>query len=257
MRRNAAWLALVAGLAAAAGLVATKGGESQASLLPILRAGQEHGRQLERLAGKIVRIDADEERRLGLELRSQLPAAGPRTPEVRALGRRLERTGLVPRYAGRYQYATIPGGPANAYSAPGGFIMVGESLIDRLGDRDRLAFVVAHELAHVELGHTADLVRYKAWLERHHVPGAGFFQALRAIPALAYSESQELEADALAVKLLRAADLRPGAAREALELSLPAERQRPSAERLMEEALLDYFKTHPGRRERLARLASL
>lgn len=259
MWRNAAWLVMVTGIAAAGALVALKGGQSHASLLPLLRTGQEHGRQMERLAGHVLLpIDADEERRLGLELRSHLPAAGQRTPEVRALGRRLERTGLVPRYAGRYQYATIPGGAANAYSAPGGFIMVGEPLIDHLeGNTDRLAFVIAHELAHVELGHTADLVRYKGWLERLHVPGSDFFQALRTIPALAYSESQELEADALAVKMLRTADLRPGAALEALELTIPAEREKNGAERLMDEALLDYFKTHPGRQERLDRLRAL
>lgn len=41
-----------------------------------------------------------------------------------------------------------------AYSPGGGFVLLSEGLINRLNVEAELAFVVAHELAHQELGHT-------------------------------------------------------------------------------------------------------
>jgi predicted Zn-dependent protease len=102
-------------------------------------------------------------------------------------------------------------------------------------------------------------VRYRAWLDRWGLPGGNAAQALRELAALSYSETQELEADALALEMLKAADLRPAAGAEALGLidAAPggeAGRRDPAA--ILLEATLDYWRTHPGRRERLDRLAS-
>lgn len=249
MRRDAGWLLTAAAAAAVSATTAGAGG--RVSLIPLLRAGQEHAGRLERGAARALPVDADEERRLGERLAGAMPGAVP-DAGLEALGRRLERTGLASRYAGRFEYRLIPGGTANAHAAPGGFVFVGQALGPLLEDDPaRVSFVVAHELAHAELGHTADLVRYRTWADRFLPPLGDAAQALRALPALAYSETQELEADALALEMLRRADLRPAAALEALERLLP---QEWDPDGLLLQPLLDYPRTHPGRRERLERM---
>jgi predicted Zn-dependent protease len=261
MPRDAASLAVLAAVAASAGLVARRAGHTTESLLPVLRAAEQQGRQVERVAGAALPVDPDEERRQGEALRSALPR-DERSRGLEKLGRRLERTGLAPRYAGRYQYAIMPGSSPNAFSLPGGLIFVTEGLASRLGsDPDQLAFVLAHELAHSELGHTTDKVRYRSWMERFEVPGADLVQLLREVPAQAYSRTQELEADALALEMLRRADFRLTASLAALDAiepaaPEPAEGHRDPASVLLE-GLGDYFHSHPGLREREDQLRSL
>jgi Zn-dependent protease with chaperone function len=256
MRPNLIRLTALAALGTAAALVARRSSPSRESLLPVLRAGEEQGLQAERLAAQALPVDADDERRLGEELRER---RGPDTPvrrDLERLGRRLERTGLVPRYAGRYDYEVSPTPAVNAYSLPGGFIVVTQGLLDRLGgDPARVSFVLGHELAHAQLGHTTNLIRYKAWLEAFDVPGADLVQLLRQIPAQAYGRTQELEADTLALTLLRRADLRAEAAAETLAALEPPAPDDGGLHRdpggVLTEALGDYFHSHPGRQERL------
>jgi Zn-dependent protease with chaperone function len=257
MPRSAGWILLLAGANAAAAALLAKGpGGGRESLLPLLRAGEEHGLQLERaVSGAALTLSADDERRLGQELRR---AAGPTDPRLERLGRRLERTGLVPRFAGRAEYRLVPDASPQAFAAPGGLIFVTTGLVRLVGgDESRLSFALGHELAHAELGHTANLVRYRAWLDAAGVPGGDLVQLLRRVPAQSYSRAEELEADALAVKLLRAADLRASAGAETLEALDPgpaetAGHQDPVG--VLVEGLGDYFHTHPGRTERLDRL---
>ncbi|MFH1724906.1 MAG: M48 family metallopeptidase [Elusimicrobiota bacterium] len=251
-------LVLMSLLLCAVVLAAKRAAPSRESLLPLLRTGQEHGRQVERLAAKGLRLGPDQERRLGRRIADRFEAMAGPDPEIERLGRRLERTGLAKRFAGRYVYRVAPGASC-AFAAPGGFIFVTRGLLVELeGDRDRIAFVLAHEIGHAELGHTADRVRYKAWLKRWGVPGGGLAQGLRELAALAYSPGQELEADAFALGMLRAADFRLAASVEALERIHPDGRSEGGWRRLppelLAEALGDYFRTHPGRRERLERL---
>ena len=112
-----------------------------------------------------------------------------------------------------------------AFALPGGFIFVAPALVDLAGrDRDELAFVIAHEMAHVIRRHAIDrLLGQKVitaatlatpatrtlapwvrqvglqWLER------------------AYSREQEFEADELGGRLMRAAGFDPLGAVRVLE----------------------------------------
>ncbi len=254
MRRNLAWIAVVAVLLNATVLLGRKGGPTRESLMPVMRVGQQHGRQLERVAGGLLPITADEEIRVGRRLTACLPPSGPSRGRVESIGRRLEATGLVPRFAGRYRYTTRTMGSPNAHVLPGGTVVVNESLVKLFeDDASRLAFVIGHELAHAELGHTADTVRYRIWMKRLHLPGANVAQGLRQLQALAYSPSQELEADALAVRMMKKADYRAAAGIEGLERMRPHSRRRGRSD-VVSEVLTDYFRTHPGDAERIAHI---
>ena len=252
-------LAVIGAGAWAALLLATRSGPTRESFLPLMRAGQDHLGQLERVAAQAMPLSAEEERRIGLRLERGLHAApDAHQAEAERIGRRLERTGLLHRFAGRTLYRVLPTQQVNAFATPGGHVLVTQGLLDAMShDPSRLAFIIGHELSHAELGHTADAVRYAAWLDRHGVPGGDLAQLLRFVAALSYSKGHELEADALALELMRKADVRLEASIEAME-RLPGQAPPAPGHRdpgaVLAEAALDYFHTHPGRQERLDRL---
>ncbi|MEK7656458.1 MAG: M48 family metallopeptidase [Elusimicrobiota bacterium] len=264
MRRDGGGLgaaAMIAALAAVSGTLALRAGPSRESLLPLLRVGQEHGGQAERMLSALIPVDADEERRIGEAMTRRLREAGAIADAgVESLGRRLERTGIPKRYAGRYAYFILPSECAAAFAVPGGRVFLTKGMLARMGSDERVSFILAHEMGHVELGHTASLVRYRSLPARWGVPGGGLLQLLRSLAALSFSETQELDADAYALRLMEAGGFRRAAAFESLARLSTLER-RTAARRgpfsLLAEGLLDYGRTHPGMRERLQRLASV
>lgn len=255
-------LAMIAVLGGVSGTLALRAGPSRESLLPLLRAGQEHGGRAERLLSAWIPVDADEERRIGETIVSRLREAGAvEDARVRSLGRRLERTGIPKRYAGRYAYFVLPSDCPAAFAVPGGQVFLTRGMLGAMGsDDDRIGFLLAHELAHAELGHTAGLVRYRSLPARWGVPGGELLQLMRSLAALSFSETQELDADAYALGLMEAGGFRRAAAFESLARLSKSERRR-TAHRgpfsLLAEGLADYGHTHPGMRERLQRLASV
>ncbi|MCE1196041.1 M48 family metallopeptidase [bacterium] len=55
-------------------------------------------------------------------------------------------------YAG-YHFAVLDSPEVNAFASPGGHILVTRGLLARVGGEDELAAALAHEIAHVALGH--------------------------------------------------------------------------------------------------------
>ncbi len=253
---------LIAFLAATAGLLAARAGRTRESLLPLLRAGQAHVKQVERAAALAIPVDAMEERNFGRQIAQICGRGARRDARLEEIGKRLEKSAGVKRYAGRYEYRVLPGRRVAGFAVPGGYIFVTQGLLDALEfDRARVAFVLAHEIGHTELGHTADRVRYKAWLRKWHIPGSNLGQALRELAALSFSPGQELEADAFALDLMRRRDYRLEGAVEFFEKSRPRRPEAGGTHRrtaeVLAEGFVDYFRTHPGERERVEKLRGL
>lgn len=263
--RAIAAILLVSGLALVAGLLSSRG-RSRESLLPILRAAGQQAKGLDRAVGSLMPLSPEEERRIGEQLDARLsPQPGPQAETARLVefGGSAARSPLVRRFQPeQYRFRLRPApAPLNAYALPGGFIHVTEPLLQRVaGDDGALLFVLAHEIGHVELGHCADGQRARAWFGQLGLEGIGVAAALvRMLAALQFSETQELEADAFAIRLLASIREDPSAglrAMDALGLTEPQAQRRRHASELALEALGDYFRTHPGsweRRERLRR----
>ena len=106
-----------------------------------------------------------------------------------------------------------------AFALPGGFIFVADRLVQLCArDRDELAFVVAHEMAHVIRRHAIDrLISQKVLSAASFAsPGRGILAPWIRKVGLhwlerAYSREQEFEADELATLLMRAAGFHPAA----------------------------------------------
>ncbi len=128
--------------------------------------------------------------------------------------------GRVRNRAHRFEVAALPGGAATAFALPGGFIFVAPALVELAGgDRDELAFVVAHEMAHVIRRHAIDrLLGQKALSAVSLATPATRTIApwLRSVGVRwlenAYSRELEFEADELGARLMRAAGFDPAAA---------------------------------------------
>ncbi len=142
----------------------------------------------------------------------------------------------------------------NAFSLPGGYIYIFKDLFDLL-DQDELAFVLAHEMAHVVTRHHIKRLQaamgYNLLLigsaaapsDRDFTRGLSF--ALEQIFA-AHSRRDEFEADRLAAQYAKEAGFDPIAGVRVLELlyQKSKEKRRP----------LSYFRTHPYPAQRISQI---
>src|SRR3989454_4401406 len=98
----------------------------------------------------------------------------------------------------------------NALAFPGGSIFVSWPLLAMCqGQRDEIAFVVAHEMAHIARRHALDRIVRDAALSLllrqtsgRHAARAWLSKAGRQLMGCGYSRDDELEADAFAVALV-------------------------------------------------------
>lgn len=141
----------------------------------------------------------------------------------------------------------------NAANAGGGEFYVTRGLLERAND-EQLAAVLAHEVAHDDLGHVAKAqalgtgVGIGAAILDQIFPGVGQIAAPVAgtLITRAYSRREELEADRHGVDLLR----RAGWPKEALERTLVWLKGQTGGG----EGGGGFFSTHPGTDERIAAL---
>ncbi len=142
----------------------------------------------------------------------------------------------------------------NAFTLPGGHVLVMHGLIAGASDGPMLAGVIAHELGHVtHRDSTTMLLRSLGFSMLLHMAGFGETGGTAAMTAsslmnLAYTRSAEAAADATAIDLLTKAGLHA----DGLSRFFALTEQRAASSG----AATDWFDTHPSsasRRERTAR----
>jgi predicted Zn-dependent protease len=141
----------------------------------------------------------------------------------------------------------------NAGSAGGGQFLITTGLLRRAND-DQLRGVLAHEIAHDDLGHPAKMqvlgvgLNLGAVLLEKLVPGSGNFAPLAgSLIASSYSRPQELEADRHAVTILRRAGYDKAVMIRALDWIMRTEGNTGGG----------FLSTHPATDERIRALRSL
>lgn len=152
-----------------------------------------------------------------------------------------------------FRFDAFQGGQPNAFALPGGFIFVSRPILELCQwDNDQIAFILAHEMAHVIRRHAIERIvtnsaisvaaraapvsgALGAWL---HSVGLRFLET-------AYSRDQELEADKLGVRLAMAAGYRP-------EASVELFSRLAELNKAIDPAVLgEYFSTHPNSEVRI------
>ena len=143
-----------------------------------------------------------------------------------------------------------------ALALPGGPIFVSWPLLQLCQEqRDEIAFVLGHEMAHIVRRHTLDRIVKDAALTMllrqfsgRHAASAWLSKAGRQLLSRAFSRDDELEADTFAVVLLRTAGGDPLAGEHLLEKLA----QRTSGQSVG--MVGEYLATHPPLTERVANL---
>ncbi len=167
----------------------------------------------------IIKAEHEVGKDLANEIRNQLGLdQDPRSGEL------LSEVGshLTPRVTNKlrtFSFEVIKGPEPNAFALPGGFIFVTGSMLELCNwNRDQVAFILAHEMAHVIRGHAMDRIiagsaiavgakaasirgLLNSWLGK---VGVKFLES-------AYSQDMELDADKLAARLAAAAGYDPHA----------------------------------------------
>lgn len=180
----------------------------------------------------------------------------PVQQRLKTLGQRLvavcDRKELV------YQFAVVESEDVNAFSLPGGYVFIHSGLLTRASNDDELACVTAHEIAHITARHSVK--RYESGLGLQLVQLATLatreMNALRGtsvalhVAQLAYARQDELEADRLAVKYMKAAGFDPKACLVFLEKLQHSDSEKPH---FMPRGVVrpQYALTHPFVPERL------
>lgn len=156
-------------------------------------------------------------RKVARKVEEELPlvADEPMQERVRAIGRRIaavcDRRELI------YHVAVVEGEDVNAFSLPGGWVYLNDGLIEKAANDDELAGVIAHEIAHITARHAVaryesslglQIVQLATLATRQAAASQGAGIAMRAAQ-LAYARDDELEADRLGVKYMKAAGFDP------------------------------------------------
>lgn len=153
-----------------------------------------------------------------------------------------------------YRYSVVKDNDINAFAIAGGKVYILTGLLNYLDDENELAFVIAHELAHIDLKHCIKRIQYSAIASDSDPFLGDIVQIAYSLYSMPFSKYEEFEADELGVKLmLKAGYKKEGALRffEKLE-SLEKEYGMDKRDRLN-----DFIASHPTARERRERLINL
>ncbi len=153
----------------------------------------------------------------------------------------------------------------NAWALPGGKIAVNSELVRQCAHPDELASVIAHEVGHADRGHSLSQIRNQAlvtsvgglgkealsgWLGGGALGGevlTALEGPLYAMILTGYSRAHEFEADAHILRIFQQTGNDPARADDFFQTLLRLNPESSSA-------TTSLFSTHPGTRERIARL---
>jgi beta-barrel assembly-enhancing protease len=151
----------------------------------------------------------------------------------------------------RFSFRSLWTSERNAFALPGGFIFATRPLLELCGwDVDEVAFILAHEMAHVLHGHAMERIT-NGWVlaaagraVRLSWAGSLLLQQATEMVHKAYSRDQELDADLLGVQLSQSAGFDPHGGKRLL--------CRLQANAVPDSPLDVYFATHPSFPDRIA-----
>jgi predicted Zn-dependent protease len=198
----------------------------------------------------------DVRRRLG-------PDPDRRTGEILAeVGSRL--AGCVADKFRSFSFESVTSPAPEAFCLPGGFIFVSRAIMELCrADKDEIAFILAHEMAHVVRGHVMERMISNSAIAAasraapiRDVLSACLREAGAKFLESAYSQDQELEADKLGVHLVTAAGYDPrGSVRFFSRLAKSHEGRTSTASD--QSNLGNYFSSHPSGKVRIENITDI
>lgn len=149
-----------------------------------------------------------------------------------------------------WHFGVVKSDAINAFAMPGGYVLLSAGLLKTLESEDELAFVIAHEMAHVARKHYYQVVQRQRLadqatkgLQQLNAGGSELAQASGQIYARGLDKTAEYEADRLGTEYMTHAGYDPVAVVNVLERLQKYKGSDPRAELL--------FSTHPSPSERI------
>ncbi len=205
-------------------------------------------------------------RTIGATILDKYPAfdKGSANTYLNLVGQTLAAASDRPNTFGGYRFQIQDSDEINAFAAPGGFIFVTTGLIRCCKDEDALAAVLAHEIGHIQAQHGLQAIKNSRvtdaittiGLEGARQFGSAELSSLtdifsdsisdiaNTLIVSGYSRTQEKEADLAAATLLERVGYNPQGLIHMLE----------QMEGLIKPNTLDFAKTHPSPKDRIAAL---
>ena len=202
-------------------------------------------------------------------LQTYKPLDQPEANEyLNLLGQSLAIFSERPETFGGYHFLLLDSDEVNAFAAPGGLILVTRGMLRCCENEDELAAVLAHEICHVEKKHGLSAIKQGRLTEAFTIIAAESAKQLgdeelasltrefegsvsdvvMTLTTSGYSRTQEREADAAAVALLRRAGY-PDAAMVTMLQRM--------GERLTDAGGLGFAKTHPSAQSRVETIGAM
>ena len=226
-------------------------------------------RDVTRAPMQFTRLSDEQETQIGDELARQYLSAEPaQSSEAQATEEYVNEVGgRIAAHARRrlnYRFHLIGDASLiNAFALPGGHVFIGQGLLNQMTSEDELAFVLGHELEHIDHYHAVERVQIEAKLKSVDLDVVA---AIAEIPMslwqAGYSKDQEFEADREGLRIAVAAGYSPQGAvnmTERLiklrsEYVMHAETPADELSQVAINGLMGYFRSHPLPSERLERI---
>lgn len=226
-------------------------------------------RDITRAPMRLTRLSDQDEARIGDELVRRYGYVEPyANDQMAAIEKQVSDVGLrVALHTHRkieFHFHLVPDPSLiNAFAVPGGHVFLGWGLLKEIRSDDELAFVLGHEIEHIDHYHAVERVQIEAQL---HKMNLDVFAAAAQIPLslwqAGYSKNEEFEADGEGLQLAVAGGYSPQGAVDSLkrfqrwdrEYVTHSEDPGEALSRLAIEGLTGYFRSHPRTSERLAQV---
>jgi len=149
----------------------------------------------------------------------------------------------------------------NAFALPGGHVFIGQGLLNQMTTEDELAFVLGHEIEHIDHYHAIERMQIEAQLHNLNLDALAEVTELpMSLWQAGYSKDQEFEADREGLRLAALAGYSPEGAIDIFnrfdeldrEYVMHAETPPEELSQVAAEGLEGYFRTHPLPSERLS-----
>ena len=246
--------------------------KSHVSPNAVLEMAADVQRDVTRAPMRFTRLSDEEEIKIGNQLAEAYTAENEKlSPEERGLQEYIAKVGTaVSSHAHRhlpYRFHLIPNRSLiNAFSLPGGHVFVGEGLLDLMNSEDQLAFILGHEIEHVDHYHCAERVQIEARFRKLNLGTVGeFVQIPLEVWEAGYSKDEELEADREGLRLAVVSGYSPEGAVSLfmrfheiqMDRAVNAKSPQQELSELAIQSLEGYFRSHPPTSERIGQVEQI
>lgn len=150
-----------------------------------------------------------------------------------------------------YRFKIVSDKEVNAFAIAGGMIYINTGMLDFIRSEAELAFIIGHELAHIEKKHCINQIKLTYLAGKFDANLAVLADALMTVYSLPFSKYDEFEADDYGVKLMQKAGYDKKAAVDFFNRLAKHYKEAPR------DPVNDFIATHPLSVERAKRIEKM